>query len=398
MRTHGDCIYSLKKKKEKKGISFTVLVARLHSLKASHINGSASPGLCAREWITMLISAGFVRVQRQLTWRLGRVDTMPSRQPTCPPLRWCCADKITNKRFVITLTRWTKKKKKSGERDTSGECLSEWARAKESKQLLFSQRCGLLFQLEGCRPNRKSTLRCEEHIPPSFIHSSFLGLFHQPLWFNSPQMGWKCLHMAWAKNQVLIMVIFAGNMNNGKYGEGITWKEGSNARRKKGRGGGGRKGGEKGRERGQERRQTCSFGRQKKKVIFRNEWGKNKKEVGQEGKAEKQLKWQRKLCKVYVGRKKGWKRCGRKKIGSKRRKGRKDVRKEGRKVETWMAQSKKTQQRKYGCKNKTQISEISQENPSIHFSEPLIHTLIASTLEPFPAVFQQLFYANDATL
>lgn len=49
--------------------------------------------------------------------------------------------------------------------------------------------------------------------------------------------------MAWAKNQVLIMVIFAGNMNNGKYGEGITWKEGSNARRKKGRGGGGRKGG-----------------------------------------------------------------------------------------------------------------------------------------------------------
>lgn len=156
------------------------------------------------------------------------------------------------------------KKKKSGERDTSGECLSEWARAKESKQLLFSQRCGLLFQLEGCRPNRKSTLRCEEHIPPSFIHSSFLGLFHQPSWFNSPQMGWKCLHMAWAKNQVLIMVIFAGNMNNGKYGEGITWKEGSNARRKKGRGGGGRKGGEKGRERGQERRQTCSFGRQKK--------------------------------------------------------------------------------------------------------------------------------------
>lgn len=63
-----------------------------------------------------------------------------------------------------------------------------------------------------------------------------------------------------------------------------------------------------------------------------------------------------------------------------------------------MAQSKKTQQRKYGCNNKTQISEISQENPSIHFSEPLIHTLIASTLEPFPAVFQQLFYANDATL
>lgn len=41
--------------------------------------------------------------------------------------------------------------------------------------------------------------------------------------------------MAWAKNQVLIIVIFAGNMNNGKYGEGITWKEGSNARRKKGR-------------------------------------------------------------------------------------------------------------------------------------------------------------------
>lgn len=92
--------------KKKKGISFTVLVARLHSLKASHINGSASPGLCAREWITMLISAGFVRVQRQLTWRLGRVDTMPSRQPTCPPLRWCCADKITNKRFLITITRW----------------------------------------------------------------------------------------------------------------------------------------------------------------------------------------------------------------------------------------------------------------------------------------------------